>query len=114
MKFDQSKPCALSDGTPARIIARDLRGGPPIAAVIEHKHQPDEVRQFYPDGTPWNDDGEYLVNVQSVTLVVWLNEWGICTGPEGMQVMPTALPLPVVGRVTLTIIDGKLTAEVKQ
>jgi hypothetical protein len=112
MKFDPSKPCALSDGTPARIIARDLRGGPPIAAVIEHKHQPDEVRQFYPDGSPWNDDGEHLVNIETATLSVWRNGLGYL---EVRNYAPDRSHDAVsVGNLTLTIIDGKLTAEVKQ
>lgn len=106
-KFDPNKPCALDNGTPVRILATTLKGTHPIVAAIPTHIGHEILATFNTEGFSHDDTGR-LVNIKRVTLNVY-------EGPE--QLCASTLPGPVedqLGTVTITMIDGKLTAQVSQ
>jgi hypothetical protein len=111
MTFDPKKPCRLSDGIPARILATDLKGAAPIAAaILPPGAHSEEIVRFRADGRCYSDADMKLVNVVQRTLMVAHNDWGIDVA--GAPLPPGSLPSTIIGRVLLTYVDGKLYAEV--
>jgi len=63
--FDPTKPVQTRDGSPARIVCTDRKGGPPLIALVRGPERAERVCSFYPSGQVYTThcSGPDLVNV---------------------------------------------------
>ena len=63
--FDPTKPVQTRDGSPARIVCTDRKGGPPLIALVRGQERAERICSFYPNGQVCTThcSGPDLVNV---------------------------------------------------
>lgn len=119
MKFDPTKPCALSDGLAVRILATDLSEPAPIAALIFGEQGQETFMRFRSEGRAWEDGDRHLVNIERAHYSVMRSNLGMLYVVDALAapapMLLTGAPADTrVGGIVLNVVNGKLTAKVTQ